>query len=231
MSIRPITLSTALCLPTSSAGSTSVPSLENKPAACRPPVSSKTVCEAPCFRQGQNHRRRDDEVRGERRHVHRQGFERLPPAQPARRIGRHIPTFAEHAVERRDRITDERHIDDIRGTRPVAHGPPKGGPHVLIWCGSSCLLVGSGFSRTFPVASGFSRTIPICAVCNRAEVVGRVNDALGQQESGRELTIGAGGPHDDGKRPCRAGGFRAAPRSPPDPAADVAMPAAARAKR
>ena len=43
-SAHPITLSTALCLPTSSRTHTAVPSGANRPAACTPPVASKTCC-------------------------------------------------------------------------------------------------------------------------------------------------------------------------------------------
>ena len=42
----PITLSTALCRPTSSRSATSSPSAVNSPAACSPPVFSNTSCAA-----------------------------------------------------------------------------------------------------------------------------------------------------------------------------------------
>jgi hypothetical protein len=40
-SAQPITLSTALCRPTSSRSTSRSPAAENRPAACRPPVRSK----------------------------------------------------------------------------------------------------------------------------------------------------------------------------------------------
>ena len=110
-----MSLSTALCRPTSSAVSTMSPSRVQRAAACSPPVSAKVSCRgasAPAVHAW--HRRRPHGARdGWRRQASRR--EIGPTAHAARRVHRHVPSGIALGGDRRRPRRGQRDVDDVAG--------------------------------------------------------------------------------------------------------------------